>query len=74
MLRHTMFLLVCGVVLIITGGLVSVAFWISGLVNRSRLKELMGDRYWMVYVVYSANGPVLLIAGILLIVKYLSLT
>ena len=73
MQKHAMFLLVCGVLLIITGGLVSIAFWIPGLINRPRLKELMGDRYWLVYIVYSANGPVLLVAGVLLVIKYLSL-
>ena len=73
MQRHATFFLVCGILLIITGGVVSIAFWIPKIINRPRLKELMGDRYWLVYVVYSANGPVLLVAGILLVVKYLSL-
>jgi len=73
MQRHAMFLLVCGILLIVTGSLVSIAFWIPKLINRPRLKELMGDRYWLVYVVYSANGPVLLVAGVLLVAKYLSL-
>ena len=73
MQRHAMFLLVCGIMLIITGGAVSIAFWIPGLINRAKIKEFLGDRYWLVYVVYSANGPVLLMAGVLLIVKYLSL-
>ncbi len=68
-----MFLLVCGIMLIITGSAVSIAFWIPGLINRVRLKEFMGERYWLVLVVYSANGPVLLMAGILLVVKHLSL-
>ena len=73
MQRHAMFLIVCGTMLIITGGAVSIAFWMPGLINRKNLKEFLGDRYWLVYVVYTANGPVLLMAGVLLIVKYFSL-
>ncbi|MBU0479806.1 MAG: hypothetical protein KKG47_01770 [Proteobacteria bacterium] len=69
-----MFLLVCGILLTITGAGVSIAFWVPKVLNRARLKEYLGDRYWMVYLVYSANGPVLLIAGILLVIKYLSLS
>ncbi len=65
-----MVFLVAGVVLILTGGLVSVGFWVPGLINRQKLKEMLGARYPLIYLVYSANGPVLLVAGILLVMKH----
>ena len=65
-----MLILVAGIILTITGGLVSIAFWIPGLVDRRNLREILGSRYPLLYVVYSANGPVLLLAGILLLLKY----
>lgn len=65
-----MLFLVAGSVLILTGGVVSVGFWIPGLINRSKLREMLGARYPLVYLVYSANGPVLLVAGILLVMKH----
>lgn len=65
-----MLLLVAGIVLIVTGGLVSIVFWIPGLVDRQNLREMLGSRYPLVYVVYSANGPVLLLGGVVLVLKY----
>ena len=65
-----MLFLVAGAILILTGGLVSVLFWVPGLVDRQKLKEMLGVRYPLVYLVYSANGPVLLGAGILLVMKH----
>ena len=65
-----MLLLVAGIVLIVTGGLVSIVFWIPGLVDRQNLREMLGPRYPLVYVVYSANGPVLLLGGAVLVLKY----
>lgn len=59
-----------GIVLIFTGGLVSVVFWIPGLINRQKLREILGPRYPLVYLVYSANGPVLLLAGVVLLLKH----
>jgi hypothetical protein len=65
-----MLFLVAGIILVVTGGLVSVVFWIPGLVDRQNLREMLGSRYPLIYVVYSANGPILLLAGILLLLKY----
>jgi hypothetical protein len=65
-----MFFLVAGLILVVTGGLVSIAFWIPGLVDRKNLREMLGSRYPLIYVVYSANGPILLLAGILLLLKH----
>ena len=65
-----MLFFVAGIVLIFTGGLVTVVFWIPGLINRRRLKEMLGPRYPLIYLVYSANGPLLLLAGVVLLLKY----
>jgi|GEM_PF-1208674 len=66
-----MFFLVSGLFLLGLGGLVSILFWVPGLVDRRKLRELLGPRYPMVYLVYSANGPLLVLAGVILLFKYL---
>ncbi|MFA7384044.1 MAG: hypothetical protein WC001_11395 [Desulfurivibrionaceae bacterium] len=63
---HTIFTAL-GLILAITGLAVSVAFWIPGLCNRTRLKEMLGSRYAILYVVYIANGPLLLLLGLILL-------
>ncbi len=49
------------------GLLVSVLFWVPGVVDRSRLKELLGPRYAAVYIIYAANGPLLVVLGLVLL-------
>ena len=66
---HTVFATI-GLALAITGLAVSVAFWIPGLCNRTRLKEMLGSRYPIVYVVYVANGPMLLLLGVILLITF----
>lgn len=66
---HT-FLATTGIVLALAGLAISVAFWIPGLCNRSRLREMLGSRYPIVYVVYVANGPMLLALGLILLWKF----
>ena len=63
-----MSLAVAGIVLIAIGFLISVAFWIPGLVDRAELREMLGPRYPVVYLVYSANGPGLVLLGALMFV------
>jgi len=65
-----MIFLIAGLTLLIIGGLVSVLFWVPGLINRALLREHLGNRYPLVYLVYSANGPFLLLAGMVLLYKY----
>lgn len=62
--------LLAGLALLVIGAAVSVLFWLPGLVDRAKLRELLGRRYPLVYVVYTANGPLLLVAGIVLLIKY----
>jgi hypothetical protein len=66
---HTFFALT-GMILATIGLLISVLFWIPGICNRERLKEMLGSRYPVVYVVYIANGPLLLVLGLILAWKF----
>lgn len=66
---HTIFATI-GLILAIVGLAVSVAFWIPRLCNRTRLKEMLGSRYPVVYVVYIANGPMLLLLGAILLITF----
>ena len=63
-----MILTITGAILIIFGSLVSIAFWIPRIFDRTRMKEVMGRRYPLVYVVYAANGPILVLFGILMLI------
>jgi len=65
-----MLLLVAGITLIVTGGLVAVGFWMPSIIDRQKLREMLGSKYPMVYLIYLANGPFLLLAGILLVLKH----
>jgi hypothetical protein len=66
---HTFFA-ITGMILATIGLLISVLFWIPGICNRKRLKEMLGSRYPVVYVVYIANGPLLLVLGLILAWKF----
>ena len=66
---HTIFSSI-GLILAIVGLAVSVAFWIPRLCNRARLREMLGSRYPVVYVVYIANGPLLLLLGAILLITF----
>ena len=50
------------------GLIVSIVFWIPGIIDRTKVKDIMGKRYPLVYVVYIANGPLLIVFGLLLII------
>ena len=57
-------------VLMWAGLFVSVGFWVPRFCNRSRLKDFLGSRYPFVYVVYIANGPLLVALGLFLFVRF----
>jgi len=63
-----MILTISGIMLMFLGLVVSIVFWIPGILNKEKMKNVMGDRYALVYVVYIANGPLLILFGLLLIV------
>jgi hypothetical protein len=62
--------LLAGLALLTIGAAVSVLFWLPGLVDRTKLRALLGRRYPLVYLVYTANGPLLVMAGIVLLIRY----
>ena len=59
-----------GVVLICVGSLVTILFWVPQVVNRLKLKEILGNRYPVIYLIYIANGPMLMILGIMLFLLF----
>jgi hypothetical protein len=63
-----MILAISGIMLMFFGLVVSIVFWVPGIFNRNRIKEVMGKRYPLVYIVYIANGPLLVLFGFLLII------
>ena len=63
-----MILLISGIMLMLFGTAVSIVFWIPGIFDRTKFKEIMGKRYPLIYMVYIANGPMLILFGLLLIV------
>jgi TM2 domain-containing membrane protein YozV len=64
-----MIITVSGIVLILFGLTVSIVFWLPGLIDRNRLRTVLGKRYPLVYVVYTANGPLLILLGLLLLAR-----
>jgi hypothetical protein len=62
-----MILTISGIMLMLFGVSVSIVFWIPGIINRDKIKDIMGSRYPLVYVVYIANGPLLVLFGLLLL-------
>ncbi len=63
-----MILSISGIMLMVFGLTVSIAFWIPNLFDRKKIREVMGNRYPLVYIVYVANGPMLVIFGFLLFI------
>ena len=63
-----MILAISGIMLMFFGLVVSIVFWLPGIFDRKRIKEVMGKRYPLVYIVYIANGPLLVLFGFLLII------
>ena len=62
-----MVLTISGIMLMLFGMAVSIVFWIPCIINREKIKAIMGSRYPLVYVVYFANGPMLALFGLLLL-------
>ena len=58
-----MILTVLGVLFVVVGTVISIIFWIPGIIDRKQLKKIMGNRYPMIFFIYITNGPVLLAIG-----------
>ena len=65
-----MILFYLGTFLTILGLTASISFWVPRIVDRSRLKTLLGPRYPLLYFVYLANGPGLLLLGLLVLLRF----
>jgi hypothetical protein len=63
-----MILAISGIMLMFFGLVVSIVFWVPGIFNRNKIRQVMGKRYPLVYVVYIDNGPMLVLFGLLLII------
>jgi hypothetical protein len=68
--EHLMAIFSLGIFLVVLGLLVSVLFWVPAIVDRPRLKSLLGPRYPLLFVIYLANGPALLLLGLLLFFRF----
>ena len=54
---------IVGIFFVVVGTVVSLIFWVPGIIDKNRLRQIMGPRYPIVYFVYFSNGPLLLIIG-----------
>ena len=52
------------------GAVVSILFWLPRVVDRNRLKQALGERYPIIYIIYLANGPGLFMLGLLIFRKF----
>ena len=64
------FMSIFGIVLMCVGALVTILFWVPRIINRPKLKEILGSRYPVIYMIYIANGPMLLVLGIMLFLLF----
>jgi len=67
---NTVIFFLAGLFFSFFGGAITIAFWIPRLVNKQKLKELLGSKYPLIHVVYIANGPLLLFFGLFLVLRF----
>jgi hypothetical protein len=58
---------IIGIIFVVFGTVVSVGFWVPGIINRDQLRDMMGSRYPMIYFIYFTNGPFLLLIGVIIL-------
>ncbi|MEW6594620.1 MAG: hypothetical protein AB1413_07105 [Thermodesulfobacteriota bacterium] len=49
---------------------ITILFWVPRIFNRQRMRELLGRRYPLLYFVYVANGPLLVLLGLFLLWRF----
>ena len=69
-MRPQLFIYVFSIALVLFGTCVSVSFWIPQIINKEKLREIMGSKYPLVYFLYLANGPMMMLFGFLLLYKF----
>jgi len=52
------FLKIVGGILCFFGVLVSIVFWIPGIINRRKLKEILGPKYPMIFFIYGKETTI----------------
>lgn len=57
-------------VFIAIGLAITVLFWVPRVFNRQRMRELLGRRYPLLYFIYVANGPLLVVLGLFLLWRF----
>ena len=62
-----MIIKIIGIIFVVFGTVVSLGFWVPGLLNKEQLRATMGSRYPMVYFIYFTNGPFLLLIGVIIL-------
>lgn len=67
-----MIIKIIGIVFVVIGTIISLIFWVPGLINKKQLKEIMGSRYPMIYFIYFTNGPLLLIIGSIILTYFVA--
>jgi len=58
------------IALMLFGGAITVLFWVPGIINRARLREALGQRYPLIFIVYVANGPLLVFLGLFILLRF----
>ena len=52
------------------GAVVSILFWLPRVLDKNKLKQALGERYPIIYVIYLANGPGMILLGLLILQKF----
>ena len=55
---------------IVIGLAITVLFWVPRVFDRRKLQGLLGSRSPVLYFVYVANGPLLLVLGLFLLWRF----
>ena len=53
------------------GAVFSILFWLPRVLDRNKLKQALGERYQIIYVIYLANGPGMILLGLLILKKFI---
>ena len=59
-----------GLFLALCGAVVTTVFWVPRLFDKKKLREMLGPKYPLVFVIYIANGPLLLFLGLFLVFRF----
>lgn len=49
---------------------ITVLFWVPRVFDRRKMRETLGPRYPLLYFIYFANGPLLTLLGLVLLLRF----